>query len=265
MARPLLHRSSFLLVTAGGLIGLLHACGGEPPPPTATTTASGVTITELALGSGEPFTDGDYAALHYDARIARIGDANGEAAPYDSTRGGEPFLCKLGTTHLLPGFAEGIEGMQSGGRRRLLLPPATAHGAAGRGRVPPDAWLEYEVELVARFIHGSDGVQYRVLAEGRGDSPTTGDHVAIEQRSYTLESGRLLSDSRQVGTTHGFKLGAPEVIPGLDATLRQMKPTARWQVALPPTLAFGTLGTGGHLLPGQDLLMEVELLRVERR
>jgi len=251
---------TLLLVLAGAL-----TVGCEDAAPPATTTQSGVAITELATGHGEPLRDGDYARLHYDARIARVGDGPGEATPYDSTRGGEPLLLKLGAPHLLPGFAEGIRDMQPGGRRRLLLPPALAHGATGRGRVPGDAWLEYEVELVARFARRDDGIQYLVLDEGVGEPPRAGQFVAIEQKSFLLETGRLLSDTEQVGATLAFAIGAPEVIPGLDRALRSMRPKARWLIALPPELAFGPLGVGTHVMPGQDVVMEVRLLRIQKR
>ena len=264
----------------------LAGCGdGDAAISPPTTTATGVVITELATGSGEllgeQLRDGDYAAVHYDARIARIGDVgaagggsgdvgaagggSGETVPYDSTRDAEPFVFKLGTTHLLPGFADGVRGLREGGRRRLLIPPDQAHGSSGRGRVPPYAWLEYEVDLIALFRKGKDGLQYWILEAGDGEPPTDGNYVAIEQKTFVLETGRLLSDTDKSGSTLGFKLGDLAVIPGLDAALRLMKPRARWQIALPPPLAFGPLGIGVHLLPGQDLLMEVELLRVERR
>ncbi len=250
-----------------GLLVLVCALapGCDDAAPPAVLTQSGVAVTELAPGQGEELRDGDHARFHYDARIARVGDGPGEAAPYDSTRGGEPLLLKLGAPHLLPGFAEGIRGMRPGGRRRLLLPPATAHGATGRGRVPGDAWLEYDVELLARFSRRDDGIQFLVLEEGTGEPPQRGQFVAIEQKSLLLETGRLLSETQHMGATLAFAIGAPEVIPGLDRVLQSMRPKARWLVALPPELAFGPLGTGTHVMPGQDVVMEVRLLRIHKR
>jgi FKBP-type peptidyl-prolyl cis-trans isomerase len=247
-------------------LGALFAgCDGADPAPPSTTTDQGVVVTDLSPGAGEPLRDGDYIRLHYDARIARVGDGGGEPTPYDSTRSGEPLLIKVGAGHLLPGFADGLRGMRIGGRRRMLLPPDTAHGAVGRGRVPAHAWLEYDVQVIDRFVRREDGIQYLVLEEGAGDPPTRGQYVAIEQKTFLLETGRLLSDTQHLGSTLAFMIGAPEVIPGLDRILQSMAPRSRWQVALPPDLAFGPLGTGTHVLPGQDVVMEIRLLRINKR
>jgi len=48
-----------------------------------------------------------------------------------------------------PGIAEGMIGMQVGGRRFLVVPSALALGACGKGPIPPNSTLIYEIELVA--------------------------------------------------------------------------------------------------------------------
>jgi FKBP-type peptidyl-prolyl cis-trans isomerase len=39
--------------------------------------------------------------------------------------------------------------MRVGGRRRIVLPPDLAYGSAGRGDVPPNATLLFDIELVS--------------------------------------------------------------------------------------------------------------------
>jgi FKBP-type peptidyl-prolyl cis-trans isomerase len=49
----------------------------------------------------------------------------------------------------MPGWNDGIVGMQPGGRRLLFLPPVLAYGAKGvQGIVPPDASLILIIELL---------------------------------------------------------------------------------------------------------------------
>jgi len=262
MNRILPHGAAALL-----LASLALRCDGSSSGAAAAgstwTTPSGVQVTELVRGEGEPLADGDWFAVHYDARIAAIAGTPRDTPPYDSTRNDEPFVAKLGATMVLPGFAEGLREMRAGGRRRLVLPPATAHGAEGRGPVPPDATLEYDVDLVARFTKTASGLCYRILEPGQGKPPVDGDRVAIEQRSWVRETGRTLSDTKMSGVPLGFVMGKADLVPGLDEALRAMAPHAKWQLALTPELAYGPRGAGWHLLPNEELLIDVQLLRVE--
>lgn len=58
---------------------------------------------------------------------------------------GEPLTYPLG--QLIRGWQEGVPGMKVGGKRRLLIPGQFAYGPQGKGSIPPNATLVFEMEL----------------------------------------------------------------------------------------------------------------------
>ena len=82
-----------------------------------------------------------------------IPDLTGEAGlpggkEFDSSYSrGKPLEFAL--NRVIPCWTEGVQRMKPGGKAKLTCPPGIAYGSRGAGKViPPDATLEFEVELV---------------------------------------------------------------------------------------------------------------------
>ncbi len=110
----------------------------------ARTTPTGLIIETLATGSGPVATAGNTVSVHYTGWLT-----NG--TKFDSSRDrNEPFKFRLGAGQVIPGWDEGVAGMQPGGKRRLTVPAQLAYGSRGAGGViPPNAVLIFEVELLS--------------------------------------------------------------------------------------------------------------------
>jgi FKBP-type peptidyl-prolyl cis-trans isomerase FklB len=99
----------------------------------------------------------------------------------------------------------------------------------------------------------ASGLQYKVVKEGSGKTPTATDTVTVHYRG-TLVDGTEFDSSHKRGQPATFPVGG--VIPGWTEALQLMKVGSTYQLAIPANLAYGDRGP----LAGQVLLFDVELL-----
>ncbi len=109
------------------------------------------------------------------------------------------------------------------------------------------------------IITTASGLQYKVLTAGAGASPKTTDEVTVNYRG-TLISGTEFDSSYKRGQPANFQVN--RVIPGWTEALGLMKPGAKWQLFIPPQLAYD-LRSAPPIPPGSLLIFEVELLSVK--
>jgi FKBP-type peptidyl-prolyl cis-trans isomerase FklB len=99
------------------------------------------------------------------------------------------------------------------------------------------------------------GLQYKVIRSGSGKKPGPQDTVRVHYRARLIDGREFDSSSRRNGPS-SFSVGG--VIPGLTEALQLMREGARWELYLPPELAFGRRGP----LADQTVIYEIELLGV---
>jgi FKBP-type peptidyl-prolyl cis-trans isomerase len=103
------------------------------------------------------------------------------------------------------------------------------------------------------------GLQYKVVNPGSGESPKPTDMVTVNYRG-TLLDGTEFDSSYKRGQPASFPVNG--VIPGWQEALVLMKPGAKWQLFVPPNLAYD-LESPPTIPPGSLLVFDVELLSVK--
>src|SRR6266511_559383 len=103
----------------------------------------------------------------------------------------------------------------------------------------------------------ASGLQYKVLKEGTGAQPKATDMVTVNYRG-TLVNGKEFDSSYKRGQPVTFPLNG--VIKGWTEALQLMPVGSKWQLFIPPNLAYAERGAGGDIGPNATLIFEVELM-----
>ncbi len=103
------------------------------------------------------------------------------------------------------------------------------------------------------------GLQYKVIRSGDGPSPKETDTVETNYRG-TLIDGTEFDSSYKRNQTAVFPVNG--VIAGWTEALQLMKVGDKWQLFLPPDLAYGERGAG-PIGPNAALIFDVELLSIK--
>ncbi len=102
------------------------------------------------------------------------------------------------------------------------------------------------------------GLQYKILKQGDGPKPTAADTVTCNYRG-TLLNGTEFDASEKHGGPASFPLG--RVIKGWTEALQLMPVGSKWQLFIPPDLAYGDAAPP-EIGPGSTLIFEVELVSI---
>ena len=133
------------------------AYGGTPvpsvgplTPPVVTQAAKklpdGLQIIDVKTGSGPAAKAGGTVTVEYTGWLQSTGKK------FDSSfdHGGQPFdVTPLGQAQIIQGWNEGLIGVQAGGTRRLIIPPALGYGSQAQGPIPPNSTLIFDITVIA--------------------------------------------------------------------------------------------------------------------
>lgn len=129
---------------------------------------------------------------------------------------------------------------------------------AQKEKAAGDEWLAKN-KTQAGWQTTASGIQYKVVKEGSGPKPKDTDVVKVHYVG-TLINGQKFDSSIDRGQPAEFPLN--QVIKGWTEALQLMTVGSRYQLAIPPELAYGIQGRPG-IPPNSVLLFDVELLDVK--
>ena len=115
---------------------------------TMTKTSSGLYFKDKVVGTGAAAQSGDSLRVHFTLWLT-----NGTKVQSSKDGAARPFEFVTGVTpvpRVIPGFEQGVIGMQPGGVRQLVVPPHLGWGAAGNPPVQPNANVVFEIEYIDR-------------------------------------------------------------------------------------------------------------------
>lgn len=105
------------------------------------------------------------------------------------------------------------------------------------------------------------GLQYKVITEGKGDTPKSTSTVVTHYKG-TLIDGTEFDSSYKRGQPATFPVTG--VIKGWTEALQMMKTGSKWQLFIPSDLAYGPRGAGKNIGPDSVLIFEIELLEIKK-
>jgi FKBP-type peptidyl-prolyl cis-trans isomerase len=131
----------FPLVLAALLVTI--GCGSKSPTDPSQVVIQ-FSATDLVVGTGTQAAAGNVANVRYTVWLYNAANSDNKGTQIDAGT----FSFTLGRGEVIAGFDQGVQGMRIGGKRRLNVPASLGYGSQGRGSIPPNAALVFEVELL---------------------------------------------------------------------------------------------------------------------
>lgn len=167
----------------------------------------------------------------------------------DAVSGGKPMLTE-----------EEVQGVMTQFSQEMQSKMAAKSKEAGDKNTKEGAAFLAENKKKKDVVTLPSGLQYKVITAGKGKKPKATDTVTTHYRG-TLIDGTEFDSSIKRGEPASFPVTG--VIPGWTEALQLMPVGSKWQLFVPPNLAYGPRGAGPQIGPNATLVFEVELLSIQ--
>jgi FKBP-type peptidyl-prolyl cis-trans isomerase len=245
--RTVLVVNTAVALLAGGLLAQAQQTSPTPPAP-----APGATASKAPAKSGAAKNAPDEkSAVSYS-----LGVSMGEQMRTSGVTAND-----VSSARLAEGVRDGLSGKVMTDADRENISKMLKSLLAAQGDANHRAATKFLAENAKKpdVVTTTSGLQYKVLSAGSGASPKATDEVTVNYRG-TLLDGTEFDNSYKRGEPATFPVS--RVIPGWTEALQLMKPGAKYQLFIPPQLAYD-MKSRPPIPPGSMLLFDVELLSVK--
>ncbi|MFZ9383869.1 MAG: FKBP-type peptidyl-prolyl cis-trans isomerase [Ilumatobacteraceae bacterium] len=243
----------------------------EPEVALPESIPTELVITDVTVGEGPAAAEGDTVFVNY------VGVLSADGTRFDGNYGSDPFVVTLGQGMVIPGWDQGLVGMQAGGRRQLDIPADLAYGERGAGEaIPPNSAISFVVDMIAVVpavdasdrptitVETSENVDELIvtdLVEGTGAPAEAGSKVVLHLLGFRADTGEEVASTWESPEPLSFELTEGGSLPGLIEGIEGMKVGGRRQIHVPFLEAWGAEGQTQIGLPAEtDVIIVVDLL-----
>ena len=251
-------RIVFVAHTAAALLaGALLAQAQQPPAgsaPASPAAAAAGTAKKAPAKSGAAATASPKSSASYSLGVSFGEQLRAAGVTSDA----------VSSERLAQGVRDGMSGkakLTDSDRQAISEMVRNARAAAAETNHRAAAKFLAENAKKPGVVTTASGLQYKVLnsGSGSGESPKPTDSVVVNYRG-TLLDGTEFDSSYKRGEPATFQVN--RVIPGWTEALQLMKPGGKYQLFVPPQLAYD-MHSPPSIPAGSMLIFDVELMSVK--
>jgi len=224
----------------------------------AMAMCAAVALSGAAFAADVPELKGDKEKLSYSIGMDIGGNLKRQSVEVDPDLLAKGFKDSYGGAKTILTEEEARQAIMDFQKTLMAKQAETMQKVAEKNKADGEKFLAENAKKEGVKVLPS-GLQYKEITPGAGKSPKTTETVTTNYKG-TLIDGTEFDSSYKRGQPATFPVSG--VIPGWTEALQLMKEGAKWQLFVPPALAYGERGAGREIGPNATLIFEVELISV---